>query len=318
MRIALLGGGLDMLSLPLALGKWCQNVHCYLAPRHSQEEFDGVPLGDLLSNSGIRNFVVKSESELKLKIKNQNYDLVLGIGPAWIISEATLLLAKTWVNINAIPIPKYMGGAHSSWQLLNGDFAGAITFQEFSHPVDKGRILAMFRFTYLPEHSTPEFRIKENSRQLLLILGEAMTAIISSSVGMKEELNLGESEYWPRLNTEIHGWIDWQWSGLEIVSFIQAFGRPYPGAHSELLGETVYFEGAATLEPRKLHPFSAGIIIKSHSNGGVDIATKDGILRVRIKLAKNMASNYLEGLRFHSPIEKLESARITNLRSKDM
>lgn len=318
MRIALLGGGLDMLSLPHALGKWCQSVHCYLAPRHGREEFDGVTLGNLLNNSKIQNFLVKSESELKLMIKNQEYDLILGIGPAWIISEETLLLAKNWVNINAIPIPKYMGGAHSSWQLLNGDFAGAITFQELSLPVDTGKILAMFRFPYLPEHSTPELRLRENSRQLLLVLTEAMNAIISSSVGMNEELNLGESEYWPRLNTEIHGWIDWGWRGLEIVNFIQAFGSPYPGAHSELLNETVYFKAAVVLESMKLHPFSAGIIIKSHSNGSIDIATKDAILRVTIKQVENMASKRLEGLRFHTPIEKLELARTTNLRSKDM
>ena len=33
--------------------------------------------------------------------------------------------------------------------------------------------------------------------------------------------------YWPQLDTEIHGWIGWSWSGNDIVNFIKAFGDPY-------------------------------------------------------------------------------------------
>ena len=34
------------------------------------------------------------------------------------------------------------------------------------------------------------------------------------------------SSYWPRLNSKIHGWIDWSWSPKEISDFIKAFDDP--------------------------------------------------------------------------------------------
>ena len=34
----------------------------------------------------------------------------------------------------------------------------------------------------------------------------------------------------PRLDTQIHGFIDWNWTAKHIVDFINAFGSPYQGA----------------------------------------------------------------------------------------
>ena len=34
------------------------------------------------------------------------------------------------------------------------------------------------------------------------------------------------STYWPRIDTESHGWINWNWSGEEILNFIKAFDDP--------------------------------------------------------------------------------------------
>ena len=44
--------------------------------------------------------------------------------------------------------------------------------------------------------------------------------------------NKKNSSYWPRLNSEIHGWINWDWKGNEINTFIKSFGKPYVGAHT--------------------------------------------------------------------------------------
>lgn len=309
---------MDIHALPGALRSVCQNVDCYLAPRHALEVFDGKTLTERLNDSGIRNFVVDSESAFQLLIRSENYDLVFGLGPAWIISKETLSLANNWVNINPIPIPKYLGGAHSTWQLLHQDNSGSIVFQEITFPIDRGQILAKFDFTYSSKRSTPESRLRENSRQLIQVINEAVARIVDRPKGLHNDADFLDREYWPRLNTEIQGWIDWSWTGLEILRFVQSFGRPYIGAHSELLEETVYFEDAIFFEPKDLHPFSAGIIVRSNSRTSLDVAVKDGFLRVTVRLPAKLDLQYLEGLRFHTPVEKLELAKKINLRSKDL
>lgn len=318
MRIAIIGGGLDMLTLPQTLRKWSNLIDCYLVDRHANAMFNGKSLKELLNDAKILNFLVKDELDFRAKISDKHYDLIFGLGPAWIISRKTLSLANLWININAIPLPRYMGGAHSTWQLLNDDNSGSILFQEIDFPVDKGKIFAKFDFSYTKEQASPEARLRENSRQLLLNLETVMNEIIEGKHDSASYLDFSQAEYWPRLSTEIHGWIDWGWTSVEIIRFIGAFGDPYEGAKTELMGHVVYFRHAHMLEERTFHPFTAGTIVRHQSNHGVDVAVTDGIIRLNALIPEALRRKSLRGLRFHTPIDKLEIAKTTNLFSKDM
>ena len=52
------------------------------------------------------------------------------------------------------------------------------------------------------------------------------------------------SSYWPRLSSEINGWIDWNISGLDLELFIRAFDNPYKGAMTNWRGEKVYIKNS--------------------------------------------------------------------------
>lgn len=318
MRIAIIGGGLDMLTLPEALNEWCNNVDCYLVQRHADELVKGKPLKVILNELKISNFTVKDELDFQGKIRDKQYDLVFGLGPAWVISEETLRLAKKWVNINSIPLPKYMGGAHSTWQLLNDDNSGSIVFQEIGFPVDQGKILARFNFKYTDEHYYPELRMQENSKQILLSLKFAMDKIMRKSQDSLSYIDISQTEHWPRLSTAIHGWIDWRWSSSEIVRFIHAFGEPFEGAKTELIGHVVYFRQANIIDKGSFHPFGAGTIIRHQSDEQIDVVSSDGIIRVNAIIPEALHRNSIRGLRFHTSVDKLETAKKTNLFSKDM
>jgi methionyl-tRNA formyltransferase len=318
MKIALLGGGLDMNRLSQKLKKQSHHVHCFLTLRHSQEDFNGITLMELLIESQVNYTIVDTELDLRNKINSEEFDLVLGLGPAWVISRDTLRCAKQWVNINFIPVPKFMGGAHSTWQILNEQFSSSIVFQEMSFPVDRGNILARYDFHYGPEHLTPQSRFEENSRQLMLFIDDALLKISIKNGTPKVSIDYKDREYWPRLNSEIHGWIDWNWSGEEIAKFVGAFGSPYIGAHTNLLGNTLYFRTAEFSECENIHPFSAGIIIRQETKNEFIVAVRGGHLKVTIIVAPTLESTFLEGLRFHTPIGKLDLARSTNLRSTDL
>ena len=45
------------------------------------------------------------------------------------------------LNFNGIPVPKYLGGAHYTWQILNSDKSGGNVLQEITENIDKGPIL---------------------------------------------------------------------------------------------------------------------------------------------------------------------------------
>ena len=53
MKIALLGGGLDMNRLSQKLKKQSHHVHCFLTLRHSQEDFNGITLMESLIESQV-------------------------------------------------------------------------------------------------------------------------------------------------------------------------------------------------------------------------------------------------------------------------
>jgi methionyl-tRNA formyltransferase len=211
-----------------------------------------------------------------------------------------------------------MGGAHSTWQILNQESIGSIIFQEMDFPVDRGCVLAKYDFLYQPEHRTPQARMEENLRQIVRVIHEALQKVMASADSPGITLDFSSREYWPRLNSEIHGWIDWNWSGEEIASFIGAFGPPYIGAHSNLLGNTIYLKTAEFIETGQVHPFSAGIILRQDGENQFTIAVRGGHLKITTKPISNLKSVFLEGFRFYSPISKLDSARSTNLRSKDL
>ena len=42
----------------------------------------------------------------------------------------------------------------------------------------------------------------------------------------------GGSYYWPKLSTEVNGYINWSWSAKEIVAFCNAFVKPFDGEKS--------------------------------------------------------------------------------------
>jgi methionyl-tRNA formyltransferase len=147
---------------------------------------------------------------------------------------------------------------------------------------------------------------------------EVMRIILDDAKVSQGFIDLSEAEYWPRLSTDIHGWIDWQWTSLEIIRFIHAFGDPFEGAKTELLGRVIHFKEAFLIEQRIFHPFSQGIITRHNADESIDVVVADGIIRLIPIFPQTIGLKSLKGLRLHTPFDKLEKAKKSNLNSKDM
>ena len=315
-KVALVGGGYDIINLYDSISQINADVEVFLAPRHANEMSGGQSFKSLLESKNVCFTIVDSENAFASELDKNCFDIVFGLGPAWIFKDSTLAKVQKWFNINIIPFPKYMGGAHSTWQILHNNYDGAVVIQEITKEIDRGRIIARSNFTYGENENTPQLRLARNSREISTVFQTIQDLVRDKHLDYVGLNNLGESEYWPRLNTHMHGWINWAWTAQEISRFVYAFSIPYPGAHTRLGDTIVYFEDASIESYGSYHPFSSGIIVRKITTKVVIVAAKDALLRV--KCFSPIEEGFIEGLRFYTDVADLEIAMKKHLGSKDL
>ena len=118
---------------------------------------------------------------------------------------------------------------------------------------------------------------------------------------LKHQLNyLGT--YYPRLNTDLNGWIDWNLKSYQIERFINAFDDPYLGASTFLRNKRVrlkktYLSSSDTGN----HPFMSGLIRRHDKKWVVVSANDQNVLLVEVVLddkGNNILSKLKVGDRF--------------------
>ena len=106
-----------------------------------------------------------------------------------------------------------------------------------------------------------------------------------------------KSFYWPRLNTDIDGFVSWHWSAKEIVDFCNAFDEPFDGASSYIKGSRVRLKNVQTDdEDIYFHPYQFGLVYRKNENS-IWIACKDGGIKVN-DVIKEECFSILLGDRF--------------------
>jgi len=117
--------------------------------------------------------------------------------------------------------------------------------------------------------------------------------------------------YWPRLNTDAHGYINWSNNVEDIERFICAFDDPYKGAITYLNNVEVKVKKVFSMKTDGIfHPFQSGIIYRI-VDGIVMVAANSGSLGINEVLnekGENVISTMTVGDRFYTPQAKLEKA----------
>ena len=124
--------------------------------------------------------------------------------------------------------------------------------------------------------------------------------------------------YYPRLNTKINGWIDWNMNSHDLLSFINAFDDPYEGAATYINNQKVFLK-QVQLHGNEVsnHSFMSGIIRRIEKNFVV-ISTVDKnsliVEKVLNKNKNNIISKLKIGDRFYTPSIKLDLAKSTKIK----
>ena len=286
--VVFIGGGQLMINTVIAARRRGLKVAVMLAERHACEHLaSGRSLVDELAAEQVPTVVALSADEVDPARLGDGFEhsTALCFGPAWIFPAQVLArFTGGMLNFNGIPIPHYLGGAHYTWQILNGHRKAGCHVQRITHQVDRGDLLMSEEFDLPANVLTPADYFRENDRVGLMFLERFLDRFVKREPFAERPFTAVDPErlYFPRLMTLDNGWIDWSWSGAEIQAFCQAFSRPYKGASTHYRGQRIRLtETVLRPEPagQSFHTFCAGLVVRKTS-AGFCVAVKGGLLQV--------------------------------------
>ena len=313
-NIVFFGGGKLLVSLLMKLrDKKQYKLTIFASDRHLKEVIGGkITLKSFLKKNNF-NYIAREKlniNEIKKEI-NEKFTLAISIGAPWIFKNDIIdIFKKNFFNIHGSNLPEDKGGGGFTWQILQGNKLGYANIHYLTNKIDEGKIVMQTTFK-IDKLITP---IEVNNVYIKHVINLFMKFIkkYNKKKIKGRDQNISRSTYWPRINTEIHGWINWDWSGIEISRFIKGFDDPYNGAHSIVNKKKVYLKKCVSFKKRNFHSFQAGIVFRKNKKN-YWISTKGGYIIVKEILNSNKKilkkSDIKIGDRFYTPSKFLEKAK---------
>jgi len=314
--LVLLGGGQLLRQLALWSKEKNIPVKVITAPRHAKEKENGCTLENFLIEYRIEALIVEDISSDSVKdfVGDPDKKFMLSLGAAWIFKKSVIknIFHNKLLNLHSTCLPKNRGGGGFSWKIMMGDRVGNCLIHLVDSGIDTGSIVAFEEYVFPPSARIPvDYQTVSVKKDFFFVTGlieECYAGPINANqISQPEYL----STYWPRLNTDLNGWVDWRWSALQLERFICAFDDPYPGART-FLGEVqvrVKKTSVTSLED-SYHPFQYGLIYRTKSDCCF-VATKAGSLIIESVLdesGKEIIHKVRVGDRFSTPCCHLETA----------
>jgi methionyl-tRNA formyltransferase len=308
----LFGGG----NLLVEAAKIGQRSHFVVVVRTSKRLVGGISRWEQqIKKMGIRVFIDNSLSKVMQKgpiIKRG--DLGFSFGAPWIFK-------KDWIdqwegrifNCHNRALPSHRGAGGSSWLILMRERIGASTIHRISAGIDAGSIVYQekYRFPQSYKHLGKIDSFVESKAKKFL--RRYFPKILRGQAPVRKSDSRRES-YWPRLNTGVHGWINWEWQVGDIVLFCRAFGRPFEGAKTLCRGRIIRIFDLRLAGSRQdtFHPFQAGLIFRRDRNGNLWVAHPEGYVCITGWSSADGSTPKL-GDRLYTPQRYLEKSLMTRV-----
>lgn len=315
----ILFGGQELLCLAATkLKNAAKELFVVTSKRHASEPISwngtSIKLQDWLSDNTIQHMISEDISS------NQSlFDMIsestLGISfcAPWIFKRDLIgRFNGRLLNCHGANLPQNRGGGGFSWRILRGDKIGASVIHQVDAGVDTGVIVLSREYTYPYECRRPSDYQAFSVCQYDILLESLFRKI---DINDNFEVTVQDerfSSYWPRLSTDVHGFIDWDWGLDDIETFIRAFDSHYGGASTFLNKQRVRLKKCSALTSEgAFHPFQSGIMYRK-TDLGAFIATRGGALLAAEVLNENgtdILASLVVGDRFYTPAKHLERAK---------
>ena len=240
-------------------------------------------------------------------------DYGISFSAPWIFSQEVIDMFRGQLfNLHNQPLPRFRGGGGTSWLILMGERAGGCCIHRLVRKIDAGEIFARSDFSFPEDAVLPIDFDKFATEQAKLLLSAWLPKTLrESSPGKVVEISESESEYWPRLNTEIHGWINWSWGLEDIFKFCNAFSLPHSGARTLINGAKVEIKRVSVYTNKKFHPYQNGMVFRI--SDGYYVAHRDGVLHIEDLFLTDPSVKINLGDRFFTPSDLLEKAMLRRI-----
>ena len=179
------------------------------------------------------------------------------------------------LNIHASLLPRWRGAAPIHRAIEAGDAVTGITIMQMDAGLDTGDMLLVEKQNIAPHDTTPTLHDKLAALGGRLVV-EALE--IAASGGFRPVKQAAEGITYAHKIEKHEASIDWTQSAAVIERRIRAF-NPFPGASSVLNGEVIKLQDAHILGATSPNFAEAGAIFDVQ-NGGIDVVTGDGLLRI--------------------------------------
>jgi len=319
-KIIFIGGGKLMLESIQIAQNMGFKTDAFLAERHASEIIDShFTLQDKLIEIKLPFKILKNVNQINEIMINEHSKSCFAFcfGPAWIFpNEIIKKFNAGMYNYNGIPLPKYLGGAHYTWQILNNYRRTGSHIQKITSDVDRGELL-MSSENELPSNvKLPVDYFLENEKIGLEFIKKFLIRVRDDDAfNVTDFSTINKNRlYFPRLITKENGWIDWSWSGIDILYFCNAFSFPYSGASTFYKDAKIFLlkiEHFLDNEHQRFHPFCSGLIIQVEPSYFC-VAVSDGILKITSWKFDGDKENILlkEGDRLHTDMNTLEYSKL--------
>ncbi len=241
----------------------------------------------------------------------------IGFGQPWKFKQKILkLMNPNLVDFMGIPMPKFRGGAHYTWMILNQNFEGGCFIQNINEKtvqgsLDSGYYYYKTNYKYPKKLKYPKDFFKYSIKKEINFLKRFLEKIRNNIPFQLKKIDERISNFYPRLLNNKNGYINWNWIAKDVVNFINGFGDPYLGGICYFKREKFYLKEAKLLYKNNLHSLLSGTVIKKDKKN-LYIQANKGVIEVN-KIYNNnninIISKFKVGDKFYNIQQNLDNSK---------
>ena len=187
-------------------------------------------------------------------------------------------------NYHSADLPKERGAGCITWRiLLNKEKSNNLNIHKIDETFDTGGVVFKIKNKKNFKNPRPidiyKHQVKLESSFLLSFIKKLLNKKNKFNI---ERQNNNNSYYWPKLNADVDGKINWDWDAKDIASFIRGFSHPFNGAFSYIGKHKVkIFNSSCHKSKIRFHPFQNGLIFRVDEKN-IYVAAKSYIIKIPI------------------------------------
>lgn len=254
------------------------------------------------------------------KISKTDNTIFISLGARWIFKKNSIheIFNNNLVNFHCTRLPYDAGGGGHSWKIMRQDRIDSQLVHIVDEGVDTGDLLDS-EISVIPHQFQLPIEIENfRVRNFLKFYKKFLENLLKGKKFLRKKQSNFIGRYNPRLNSEINGWINWNYDSISLVNFIKAFDDPYIGSTTMINNQLVRLKKAQLHggdSPN--HPFMTGLISR-HDKKWLVVSTRDQnniiVEEVLNKKNQNIIENLKAGDRFFTPNEYLDRSLNTRIR----